>query len=146
MVQSVLQVKVLHWFVCDGRKGMSNLEQARASLDGKTPLIGRMSFFLTDFCGNLLFCIIGSYLLYFYTDVFGLPVTVTGMLQVWSQPSFLLMAGRTFCLNHVADLHHPKLPFGYWQDRLRCLYLSVSRYRLFGRADCHYLDSAKPDL
>lgn len=46
----------------------------------KTPFSCRISFFLTDFCGNLLFCIIGSYLLYFYTDVFGLPVTVTGML------------------------------------------------------------------
>lgn len=45
-----------------------------------TDFKGRASFFLTDFCGNLLFCIIGSYLLYFYTDVFGLPVTVTGIL------------------------------------------------------------------
>ncbi len=32
---------------------------------GKTPFSCRISFFLTDFCGNLLFCIIGSYLLYF---------------------------------------------------------------------------------
>lgn len=47
---------------------------------GKTSLACRSSFFLTDFCGNLLFCIIGSYILYFYTDVFGLSVTVTGML------------------------------------------------------------------
>lgn len=46
----------------------------------RTSFLCRSSFFLTDFCGNLLFCIIGSYLLYFYTDVFGLSVTVTGML------------------------------------------------------------------
>ena len=45
---------------------------AAADTAGRTSLLCRSSFFLTDFCGNLLFCIIGSYLLYFYTDVFGL--------------------------------------------------------------------------
>ena len=42
--------------------------------------LGRFSYLLTDFCGNLLFCIIGAYLLYFFTDVYGLPVAVTGTL------------------------------------------------------------------
>lgn len=54
--------------------------QSATESAGRTSLLCRSSFFLTDFCGNLLFCIIGSYLLYFYTDVFGLSVTVTGML------------------------------------------------------------------
>lgn len=58
----------------------ANSMQGAAMLSQKTTLSGRISFFLTDFCGNLLFCIIGSYLLYFYTDVFGLPVTITGLL------------------------------------------------------------------
>ncbi len=42
--------------------------------------LGRFAYLLTDFCGNLLFCIIGAYLLYFYTDVFGLPIAITGTL------------------------------------------------------------------
>ena len=94
---------------------MSNLEQARASLDGKTPLIGRMSFFLTDFCGNLLFCIIGSYLLYFYTDVFGLPVTVTGMLLLLTR---ILDAIDAPIWGSIVDHTHSKYgrsrPFFLW--------------------------------
>lgn len=61
---------------------MSNENNAAVQ---KTSLACRSSFFLTDFCGNLLFCIIGSYILYFYTDVFGLPVTVTGMLLLFTR-------------------------------------------------------------
>ena len=94
---------------------MSNVEQARASLDGKTPLIGRMSFFLTDFCGNLLFCIIGSYLLYFYTDVFGLPVTVTGMLLLLTR---ILDAIDAPIWGSIVDHTHSKYgrsrPFFLW--------------------------------
>lgn len=94
---------------------MSNLEQARASLDGKTPLIGRMSFFLTDFCGNLLFCIIGSYLLYFYTDVFGLSVTVTGMLLLLTR---ILDAIDAPVWGSIVDHTHSKYgrsrPFFLW--------------------------------
>lgn len=94
---------------------MTNLEQARASLEGKTPLIGRMSFFLTDFCGNLLFCIIGSYLLYFYTDVFGLPVTVTGMLLLLTR---ILDAIDAPIWGSIVDHTHSKYgrsrPFFLW--------------------------------
>ena len=145
---------------------MSNLEQARASLDGKTPLIGRMSFFLTDFCGNLLFCIIGSYLLYFYTDVFGLPVTVTGMLLLLTR---ILDAIDAPIWGSIVDHTHSKYgrsrPFFLWlavpfaltmwltfttpsflSDTLRRLYLSVSWYRLLRCANSHYLDFAKPDF
>ena len=70
-----------------------------------TDFKGRASFFLTDFCGNLLFCIIGSYLLYFYTDVFGLPVTVTGILLLLTR-ILDAMVGNTFCPFHVVDLYH----------------------------------------
>ena len=49
-------------------------------LDDKVPFHRRISYALTDTGGNLLYCIISSYLLYFYTDVFGLSVGVAGTL------------------------------------------------------------------
>lgn len=94
---------------------MADVEQSRATLDGKTPFIGRFSFFLTDFCGNLLFCIIGSYLLYFYTDVFGLPVTVTGMLLLLTR---ILDAIDAPIWGSIVDHTHSKYgrsrPFFLW--------------------------------
>nr|WP_048716799.1 MFS transporter [Bacillus sp. 522_BSPC] len=49
-------------------------------LDDRVPFHRRISYALTDTGGNLLYCIISSYLLYFYTDVFGLSVGVAGTL------------------------------------------------------------------
>ncbi|WP_040207274.1 MFS transporter [Neobacillus jeddahensis] len=49
-------------------------------LSDKVPFHRRISYALTDSGGNLLYCIIGGYLLYFYTDVFGLSVGVAGTL------------------------------------------------------------------
>lgn len=46
----------------------------------KVPLYQKLSYSLTDFGGNLLFVTISTYLLYFYTDVFGLSVGVAGTL------------------------------------------------------------------
>lgn len=43
-----------------------------AAVEERCSLSSRLSYSLTDGCGNLLYCIIGSFLLYFYTDVFGL--------------------------------------------------------------------------
>ena len=51
-------------------------------INHKVPLSGRLSYGLTDGCGNLLYCIIGSYLLYFYTEVFGLSVATAGAIFV----------------------------------------------------------------
>lgn len=44
------------------------------------PLVRKLGYASTDGAGNLLFCIISSYILYFYTDVFGLSVGAAGML------------------------------------------------------------------
>ena len=94
---------------------MATMDQARAELASRTPFACRMSFFLTDFCGNLLFCIIGSYLLYFYTDVFGLPVTVTGMLLLLTR---ILDAIDAPIWGSIVDHTHSKYgrsrPFFLW--------------------------------
>lgn len=54
-------------------------------INHKVPLSGRLSYGLTDGCGNLLYCIIGSYLLYFYTDVFGLSVATAGAILLFTR-------------------------------------------------------------
>lgn len=40
----------------------------------------RVAYSLTDVAGNLLYCTISSYLLYFYTDVFGLSMVTAGTI------------------------------------------------------------------
>lgn len=47
---------------------------------GKVPFHRKISYSLTDTAGNLLYCVISSYLLYFYTDVFGLSIGIAGTL------------------------------------------------------------------
>ncbi len=44
--------------------------------------------------GNLLYCIISSYMLYFFTNVFGLSVGVAGVL---------LLIGRIFDASHAVQ-------------------------------------------
>ncbi|MEO1769931.1 MFS transporter [Candidatus Enterococcus ferrettii] len=44
------------------------------------PLVKKLAYASTDGAGNLLFCIISSYILYFYTDVYGLTVGAAGIL------------------------------------------------------------------
>ena len=56
---------------------MSTLQ---TELKSKVPLYRKLSYALTDTGGNLLYCVISSYLLYFYTDVFGLSIGVAGTL------------------------------------------------------------------
>lgn len=48
--------------------------------NGSVPYRRKISYSLTDTAGNLLYCVISSYLLYFYTDVFGLSIGVAGIL------------------------------------------------------------------
>lgn len=47
---------------------------------GKLSLKRILAFASTDTAGNLLYCTLTSYIMYFYTDVFGLSVAATGMI------------------------------------------------------------------
>ncbi len=58
----------------------SSSQQHPSLQTDKVPFHRRISYALTDTGGNLLYSIIGAYLLYFYTDVFGLSVAAAGTL------------------------------------------------------------------
>ena len=77
--------------------------------------LGRFSYLLTDFCGNLLFCIIGAYLLYFFTDVYGLPVAVTGTLLLVTRVLDCLDAPIWgSIIDHTKSRYGKSRPFFLW--------------------------------
>lgn len=55
-------------------------EPDKEQVQEKIPLFRKLSYSLTDFGGNLLFVSISTYLLYFYTDVFGLGIGIAGTI------------------------------------------------------------------
>ncbi|KRL21238.1 MFS transporter [Lentilactobacillus kisonensis] len=66
----------------------SNTASAQALLANDTlPWHRKITYGFTDMSGNLLYCIISSYMLYFFTNVFGLSVGTAGVL---------LLIGRIF--------------------------------------------------
>ncbi len=52
----------------------------RDNKNKKVPFYQKISYASTDCAGNLLYVVISTYLLYFFTDVFGLSVAVAGTL------------------------------------------------------------------
>ena len=48
----------------------------------KTSYTKRFSYAASDTAGQLVFCVISNYLLYFYTDVDGLPVAIAGNIML----------------------------------------------------------------
>lgn len=82
---------------------------------GKTELRSRLSYALTDGCGNLLYCIIGSFLLYFYTDVFGLSVAVTGTLLLATRLLDAIDAPLWgFIVDHTKTKYGQSRPYFLW--------------------------------
>lgn len=56
------------------------MEELSTTKKAVHPLVKKLAYASTDGAGNLLFCVISSYILYFYTDVFGLSVGSAGIL------------------------------------------------------------------
>lgn len=58
-----------------------NVAAAQALLkNDRLPFHRKVTYGFTDMAGNLLYCIVGSYMLYFFTNVFGLGVGTAGSL------------------------------------------------------------------
>lgn len=55
-------------------------EKMENKVSSSVPLYQRISYGATDCAGNLLYVVISTYLLYFFTDVFGLSVGTAGIL------------------------------------------------------------------
>ena len=81
----------------------------------QSTLRSRLSYSLTDGCGNLLYCIIGSFLLYFYTDVFGLSVAVTGTLLLATRLLDAIDAPIWgFIVDHTKTKYGQSRPYFLW--------------------------------
>ncbi|WP_370763170.1 MFS transporter [Megamonas funiformis] len=84
-------------------------------INHKVPLSGRLSYGLTDGCGNLLYCIIGSYLLYFYTDVFGLSVATAGAILLFTRLLDAIDAPIWgFIVDHTKSKYGQSRPYFLW--------------------------------
>ncbi|WP_186825966.1 MFS transporter, partial [Lentilactobacillus rapi] len=59
---------------------MENSAPQANKADVKLPLLEKISYSFTDMAGNLLYVTISSYILYFYTDVFGISVAGAGLI------------------------------------------------------------------
>ncbi len=92
----------------------SSLPREAAVLQ-ESSMKSRLSYALTDGCGNLLYCIIGSYLLYFYTDVFGLSVAVTGTLLLATRLLDAIDAPVWgFIVDHTKTRYGQSRPYFLW--------------------------------
>lgn len=61
----------------------ANTASAQALLaNDKLPWHRKITYGFTDMSGNLLYCIISSYMLYFFTNVFGLSVAMAGVISL----------------------------------------------------------------
>ncbi|UOQ84901.1 MFS transporter [Gracilibacillus salinarum] len=84
-------------------------------LSDKVPFHRRISYSLTDTGGNLLYCIITGYLLYFYTDVFGLSVGVAGTLLLLTRLIDAIDAPIWgFIIDHTKSKYGQSRPYFLW--------------------------------
>ena len=51
-----------------------------SSITGKTSGIERISYAASDTAGQLVFCVVSFYLMYFYTDVYGISAATAGSI------------------------------------------------------------------
>lgn len=58
----------------------SSATKATEHTSEKLPIVEKFSYSFTDLAGNMLYVTITSYIMYFYTDVFGISVAAAGMV------------------------------------------------------------------
>lgn len=84
-------------------------------MKNKGKLLQRCAYASTDAAGNLLYCVISGYLLYFYTDVFGLSVGVAGTILLLTRFIDALDAPMWgFIIDHTKSRFGKSRPFFLW--------------------------------
>lgn len=79
------------------------------------PLFRKLSYSLTDFGGNLLFVSISTYLLYFYTDVFGLEIGIAGTILLVTRFTDMIDAPIWgFLIDHTHTRWGQSRPYFLW--------------------------------
>ncbi|AVK61151.1 MFS transporter [Lactobacillus sp. CBA3605] len=79
------------------------------------PLFRKLSYSLTDFGGNLLFVSISTYLLYFYTDVFGIGIGVAGTILLVTRCLDMIDAPVWgFLIDHTHTRWGQSRPYFLW--------------------------------
>lgn len=59
---------------------MEMTKESATFIEDKIPRHRKVTYAFTDLSGNLLYCLIGSYALYFFTDVYGLSAAAAGVI------------------------------------------------------------------
>ena len=57
---------------------MSVNTTAKLPLIGKLPLRDKLAYGVGDFASNLIFATVSTFLMFYYTDIYGLPAAVVG--------------------------------------------------------------------
>lgn len=79
------------------------------------PLFRKLSYSLTDFGGNVLFVSISTYLLYFYTDTFGLEIGVAGTILLVTRCLDMIDAPIWgFLIDHTHTRWGQSRPYFLW--------------------------------
>ena len=59
---------------------MTAITTAKLPLIGKLPLREKLAYGVGDFASNLIFATVSTFLMFYYTDIYGLPAAVVGTL------------------------------------------------------------------
>lgn len=109
----------------------THAEAADVSRD-KMPLHRKITYSFTDLSGNLLYCIISSYILFFFTDVYGLSVGVAGVLLLIARSLTRLMHqfGELSLIIRIVSMAKAARGFYGWRSLLQFLSGSYLQLRI----------------
>ncbi|GAF41197.1 hypothetical protein FC83_GL002121 [Agrilactobacillus composti DSM 18527 = JCM 14202] len=91
--------------------------QAILSRDDHLPFHRKVTYAFTDMSGNLLYCIISSYMLYFFTNVFGMTVGTAGTLLLVGRVFDAIGAPTMgFLIDHTHSKYGKSRPWFLWMS------------------------------
>jgi len=91
------------------------VKKETSNTNDTVPLFRKLSYSLTDFGGNVLFVSISTYLLYFYTDTFGLAIGVAGTILLVTRCLDMIDAPIWgFLIDHTHTRWGQSRPYFLW--------------------------------